>query len=211
VCLLCLAGSASAGVVPYGVQNDVPLNTILNDWGWTIVYQGDYGNSESLETMFGGATGEYVMLAGIQDGSSTVDVLAAAPTSEVFTYTALNATHAANGAEWYYNGSSMGFAGLGEAIQQNSADGYDVWTLGSPERDRLSWHTLGGSGSTPTAVDGGWRSGPTLYLNSGDTGWDRLVLTYTGDVVASVPAPGAILLGTLGAGLVGWMRRRRAL
>ena len=33
---------------------------------------------------------------------------------------------------------------------------------------------------------------------------DNVSITY-------IPAPGAILLGSLGAGLVGWMRRRRAI
>lgn len=39
------------------------------------------------------------------------------------------------------------------------------------------------------------------------TAWDNISITPA----QVIPAPGAILLGTLGAGLVGWLRRRRML
>ncbi len=52
--------------------------------------------------------------------------------------------------------------------------------------------------------------------DAGDQLWDSGVFIQAGSFVFDepkpfVPAPGAFLLGSLGVGLVGWMRRRRAL
>ncbi|AQT67771.1 Low-density lipoprotein receptor repeat class B [Anaerohalosphaera lusitana] len=164
-----------AGHLPFGVQNDVPLDTVLNEWGWEIVYRGDYNLHESSDTMFGDITSEYVMLAGIRDGSPTIDTLAAAPASVVFKHTNLNVTNEANGALWYYNGNSMGFAGPGDVIFQGTAD-----TNGQDERDRLSWHTSNTYLRPPVYIQSGWRCGNIIRLY--DDTWDRLVLQYVGDM-----------------------------
>ena len=60
--------------------------------------------------------------------------------------------------------------------------------------------------ATAPGVDGTAVFDVVLYGNGGEL--DRSTVTLTTTVI---PAPGAIVLGSLGVGLVGWLRRRRSL
>ncbi|MBX9713873.1 MAG: PEP-CTERM sorting domain-containing protein [Pseudomonadaceae bacterium] len=196
----------AASYTPTGVQNDVDYNSVLNG-GWKIVYQGAYGGSFSISDVFGSiAAGSKIMLAAKNIASSVFDVLAWAGLEEVTQYTAQNQTHQANGVEWYYNGGSMGFAGAGDAIQQNSADINGSTWAGTPERDRLSWHTSGGYDVMPTGVDGGWRAGSNIELNDSQD-WQRYVLVQ--DNIAPVPEPETYAMLLAGLAIMGAAAARR--
>lgn len=187
---LAVSGLANAGLIPYGVQEDVDINTVTDVWGWDLIYRDNYSVSNvSFSDLFDGH-GDYIMLGAIRDGSSTIEVLAAVLWSDFMTHTAQNETNAFNGAEWYNNAGSFGFAGLGDAIQQGSADTSNV-----NANLRLSWHgQQGGYNTIANSMIYGWRAGEFTNLND-STEWDKVVFTTN---IAEVPEPSTLAVFALG-------------
>lgn len=199
-------GVSAATYDPYGVQNDVSVSTVTGG-GWSVLYSGTYADNFVLNTALKKA-GSKIMLAARRVGSDTFDVLAAVDSS-IFLglFTNRDETVSTNGAAWYKNGLSVGFAGAGDAIFQNSADvaGSGDFGFTTVERDRLSWHTFG-TNARDILVENGWRSGSNIWLNT-TTDWERLVLT-TG--VSAVPLPASLPLLLVGIGAIGALRRKKA-
>ena len=156
--------SSYADYYPSGIQQNVSEQT-LRDNGWTLFLEQTYGTRIGSSGSQLIPSGPYVILTGKEVGSSTLPVLAAAPTSQVFTTTALDTPQLINGTYWYYTqNKSIGFSPT-NIITQSPADNTDT---SSPLR--LSWHLL--------SSDGGWRLGATTWLND-STNYLQQVWTWT--------------------------------
>jgi hypothetical protein len=178
VCVFAVtAAPASALYYPSGPQKNVGKGQLE---GWQECFSGPYGEfgppiSDILTSCHSGL----LMLAGGQNGSSILTVLAAAPRADVIFDTGESDTpHDANGSGWYFSGDvSWGFAKQGDPILRDSCDvvaDSDDPTGPNPDL-RLCWHT--GSGE----LEGGFRAGSADFLNSEPSGYTRYVYQATCD------------------------------
>ena len=211
---------------PSGPQKDVALSTVTGG-GWSICSQSLYSATlrEYPAACPQAGSADKVMLACRATGSATIQLLAAAPASDVLTDTGntSTATHNANGSEWYYDmvdgggDYAIGFAKGGDSINANSCD---ISTSGAND-ERLCFHMY------ETEDFGGYRCGADRDLNSSGA-FERLYLMSDadGDLVADsldyypqdasrsvktiVPVPTLPIFGLLAlAGLLGLFGLRK--
>ncbi len=155
---------------------------------------GTYGNSQYTQTYQVGITATAVGIDG-KDGSDPIEYLGIGNTFDVVGYDTFAVTLANdNDDDWYY----QLFADDG----QTTVLGGFVQLLGSPTYQSTTL-TLDIKSIT---VSGGGGAITTLGIMIGSNIKENKVHTSI-----LVPAPGAILLGSIGVGLVGWLRRRRTL
>ena len=171
--------SSYADYYPSGIQQNVSEQTLRNN-GWTLFYEQTYATAHGVDASSLRPSGQYVILTGKAVDSSTLPILSAAPTAQVFTETVLNTPQLINGTYWYNTpNQSIGFAPT-NVIDQNLADISEAngWRI-SPTNNtsysspssplRLSWHQY--------SNDGGWRLGDLIALRS--TAYLKQVWTWT--------------------------------
>jgi hypothetical protein len=121
------------------------------------------------------------------------------------------------------NTETQGLGGITQTVSTASGQTYllSCWfanNLGTPNEFEVNWNSnvlldLVNSDKQPwtnyTFSVTGTGSDVITFMGSQTPNWnglDNISLTPT-----TIPAPGAILLGSIGVGFVGWLRRRRTL
>jgi len=198
-----LASSVAAqpSYLPVGPQTSVPVATVSGG-GWSQCYLDTYDVAMEASTVLSACTGDRLMMACRETGTSTLTLLAQAPRADVIFETGSGSTtvHTANGTNWYFDNSntssngqaSWGFLRQGDAVTKSNCD----VNLSGANNERLCWHLNPGSGGA-----GGYRCGSNEDLND-STAWERLVFQAGAAPVAASPTP----IPTTGLyGLIGTM------
>ena len=180
---------------PSGPQYDIPVAT-LESAGWTRCFQEPYSNLgiTSIISLQNACDGDYLILTGREIGTSTLNILAAAPRADVFTVTAENEPRLVNGTYWYFtpiedgDAQSMGFS-TDATILQYSCD-YD-YEEEAPVAGGLCWHISDFDG-TPKLDDGFSLDGLDLNENPFGDGDSYYREAYEFTVDATDPNCGAL-------------------
>ncbi len=176
------AAAQAASYYPSGPQENVPRSTVANG-GWSVCYDGDYGDSVSLPVILAACSGPYLMMAGTAVGSPDYQLLAAAPRADVLheAGTVPDGSLLSNGTKWYFNSNwSWGFGPAGDTINRVSCD-YNSGIQTDPAK-HLCWHTIG------NALSVGYRTGGV----TDDASWARYVLQANG-IAAAVGSPDPVV------------------
>ena len=178
--------SSYADYYPSGPTRNVSEQTLIDN-GWVKTYEQTYQTQILSDGIGLRPTGTYTILSGKAVGSSTISLLAAAPTAEVFTQTTGNNTRLLNGTYWYYvpnvnaTAGSIGFADT-STVNLDIADNSNMSSL-----NRLSWH-INLTNQAP-GQNGGYRLGDVTNINS-STAYLKQVWTWSPAVAATqAPAP----------------------
>jgi hypothetical protein len=193
--LACPQAQAAPSYLPFGVQTDVPLATVLAG-GWSPCYQAAMVQPIGIagEQVLGACTGEFILMAGRATGADTFLSLAAALRGEAIVNTGQTSdTHLANGARWWFSPDwSWGFTAADDTVENDECD-----TTDSPTS--LCLHTIAGVG--------GYRINNLLELNDSV---DFEKVFFQAGRLTGLPEPASmLLLGAAMLGAAGASRRRR--